>query len=328
MSRQHLYSVAALLVLAGCGGGGDGGSNNGGPAAPAAMLDITPENAAQVTAVSYETAVASASLGELSGDSGLFAASPGGNARIDGSFGTASKTGSSFAQVPIPATTENCNVDGTVTVSGDIADPFTPTLTNGDYFDVDFVMCDDGLGEVTDGLLRFEVFAFAGDFLGSLYDLVMDVTITDFQVASAEDTVTMNGDARVALDTTASPFVEAGISGNALTVDSNSSSESLFGFSAAQTLDAGVSPSPYTMEAAGTLDSTRLAGAARYSTPVTLQGFDNGYPVAGEFLVEGENSSARLVVLEDGSLRIDVDSNGDNTVDSTILTTWEELESL
>jgi hypothetical protein len=250
-----------------------------------------------------------------------------GSARIDGSFGTASKTGSSYAGVPIPATTENCDVDGTITISGDIADPFTPTLTTGDYFNVEFDRCDDGLGDVTDGLLRFEIFAFAGDFIGGLYDLVMDFTITDFQVATIEDTVTMNGDARVALDTTASPYVEATISGDALTVDSNSSSESLFDFSAAQTVDAGVSPSPYTMAAAGMLDSTRLTGAVRYSTPVSFLGFDNGYPVAGEFLVEGENSSARLVVLEDGSLRIDVDSNGDGTVDSTIFTTWEELGS-
>ena len=116
------------------------------------------------------------------------------------------------------------------------------------------------------------------------------------------------------------------MSGNSLTVDSATSAESLFDFSAEQTLDAGVSPSPYTMAAAGTLDSTQLAGPVRYSTPVTFEGFDNGYPVAGELLVEGDNSSARLIVLEDGSLRIDVDSNGDGTVDNQVFTTWQDLQ--
>lgn len=328
MNRQHFYFVSALLILTGCGGGDDAGSDKVSPAAPETMLDINPANAEQVTLLSYESAAASASLGELVGDTGLIANSPGGNAKLDGSFGTASKTGRSASRVPIPATTENCDVDGTVTVSGDIKDPFTPTLTAGDFFDVKFSTCDDGLGDVTDGLLHLEVFDFAGEFLAGLYELSMDFTITDFQVATIEDTVTMNGDARIVLDTTASPYVEAGISGSALTVDSNSSSESLFDFAATQTLDAGVSPSPYTLAAAGTLDSTQLTGAIRYSTPVSFQGFDNGYPVAGELLVEGENSSARLAVLEDGKLRIDVDSNGDGTADSTIFTTWQELESL
>ncbi len=82
------------------------------------------------------------------------------------------------------------------------------------------------------------------------------------------------------------------------------------------------------MATRGTLTTTRLADSIAYSTPVTFEGIGSNYPHTGEFLVVGENSSARLVVDNDVDVHIDIDSNGDTVVDETIVTTWAELASM
>jgi hypothetical protein len=84
-------------------------------------------------------------------------------------------------------------------------------------------------------------------------------------------------------------------------------------------------PSPYTSSASGTLDSTQLAGIIRYSTPVIFSGFDSDYPSSGEFLVSGAGSSLRLIAIDNVNVTIELDTNGDGTVDETLQTTWVEL---
>jgi hypothetical protein len=288
MKRVFLSTLAGCMLAAGCGGGSDGGPTGNIDAPPSSSLRITAANAANATGVAYEAALMSAGLGDLSADSGLLASGP--------------------------PQTEPCAVNGSLTISGDIEDPFTPTLTAGDFFTVDFDMCDDGLGEVTDGMLDFVVDAFSGDFAGGLFDLTMTLTLTDLQVTTADDVITSNGGASITLNTLDSPAVSASVSGTSLTIDSNSSSETLTNFVSNQAIDAGVSPSPYALAMSGTLDSTQLSGIVSYSTPVTFEGFDLDYPGTGEFLVEG-----------DVNVRIEVDTDGNGTVDETINTTWAEL---
>ena len=324
MKRVFLSTLAGCMLAAGCGGGSDGGPAGNVDARPSSSLKITAANAANATGVAYEAALMSTSLGDLSADSGLLASGPGDVSKLDGSFGTYSKTGDQ-AQVPIPPQTEPCAVNGSLTISGDIEDPFTPTLTAGDFFIVDFDSCDDGLGEITDGMLDFVVDAFSGDFAGGLFDLTMTLTLTDLQVTTADDVITSNGGASISLNTLDAPAVSTSVSGTSLTIDSNSSSETLTNFVSNQAIDAGVSPSPYALAMSGTLDSTQLSGIVSYSTPVTFEGFDLDYPGTGEFLVEGDNSSARLIAIDNVNVRIEVDTDGNGTVDETINTTWAEL---
>jgi hypothetical protein len=57
-------------------------------------------------------------------------------------------------------------------------------------------------------------------------------------------------------------------------------------------------------------------------------GIGSNYPHTGEFFVVGANSSVRLVADNDVDVHIDIDSNGDNVIDQTIVTTWAELTSM
>ena len=171
-------------------------------------------------------------------------------------------------------------MDGSLTISGDIQSVLT--LTAGDFFTIVADRCDDGLGTIIHGTLGFTVDSFSGDFLGGLYNLQMTLDMSDFQVTTPDDALTSNGSATVVMNTTNAPFVSAEVRGTSLTTDSNSRSETLSNFMSMQTVDAGQSPAPYTWTASGTLDTTALAGAVRYATPVTFEGFDTDYPSTGE----------------------------------------------
>ena len=329
MNRSLLVTLSALSLISACSSS-DGFSedrannNNGGNNNSAA---ITSTNAMRVTKVAYQSSQAAASAGEFTGGTGLISSGPGPIAKIDGSFAVSSKPSNTTTSVPIPPTVENCPEGGTSTLSGDIADPLTPTLTPGDFFDLSFDNCADGFSTV-DGNLFYTVDVFSGDLLAGSYDLTMSSEFTDFQVATAEDTLLSNGDVTVRLNTLAIPVVLTEVSGSSLTVDGDLGSQTLTAFASAFSQDTGVQPSPYTQSSSGTVNTTLLSGAVSYSTPVDFTGFGVDYPGAGEFLVTGENSSARLIVVDNININIDVDSDGDGIVDDTIETTWAEFAAL
>ncbi len=328
MKRTLFFILTSILVVVGCGDSGfyDGDGDNDGGNVPNTGTNITSANAVTVLKVSYEAAQSSAGLGDLSGETGIIAAGPNNVAKVGGRLFASAGSMVTNSQVPLPDQISDCDGGGTVTISADIADLLTPTLSPGDVFAVVFDMCNDALGTVTDGRLDYVIDAFSGDFLGGFYDLTMTLTMTDFQVATAADVLTSNGDATVTLNTINAPAVSASLSGISFIVDANASSEIQTNYSSAQTLDAGISPSPYTMSASGTLDSTQLPGVVSYSTPEIFMGFDSDYPSSGQFLVTGSSSSARLTA-EGVNVLIEIDADGDGTFEESISMTWAELTS-
>lgn len=322
MNKPQIIALISIVTLAACGGGGSGNKNT---TTPSSNMTITSANATEASRVSYESAQMNASLGTLSSETGLTASTPGGFSKLGSGMSAAANSNVSSAQVPIPPTVSACAGGGTLTISGDIADIITFNLTQGDFFLIDFDMCSDGAGSTIDGVLDYVVDAFSGNFLGGLYDLTMTMSIENFQLATPEDVVTMNGVATARLDTLLTPAVAAEVSGPSITVDTNNSTETLTNFASSQTLDAGVSPSPYTMTASGTLDSSQLNGTVQYSTPTPFSGFDNDYPDTGVMLIMGEASSARLTAVDNVNVMIEIDTNGDGSYDEIINTTWAEL---
>ena len=203
-------------------------------------------------------------------------------------------------------------------------------LSPGDTILSEYAACIDVVGETIDGTIDSAVDAFEGSILGA-YDMTMTMTFTDFQVATAEDVFTANGDGTATLNTLTPLYLETSISGNSITTDSNSATETLTAYSSAQTFDARVSPSPYTITGAGTLDSTRLSGVVSYSTETTFTGFNADYPTGGALLVAGDTSSARLIAEMNGiDVTIEIYSNttGTDMPDDTIMTTWAELAAM
>jgi hypothetical protein len=324
MKSTRLIVLGSALTIAACGGGDVFTPID----EPTGAARIDGANAQTAARVSYEAAVASGDLAGVGGDAGLSGSAPDGPSKavVSGSPGNVLMTAVSL--VPFGPDVYPCGqsaADGSITISGNLANP--PTLTPGDTFRIEYDLCDEGFGEVIDGVVDLTVTDFAGDLLAGSYLLAMDAELTDLQVASIENTVTSNGDAAITLDTRAAPFIAAGVSGTSMTMDANTSSETLSNYSSDQTFDGNLDPAEYTLAAAGRLDSTQLPGVVNYSTGPNFAGFEASYPNTGELLVQGDASSVRLIAVDSTNVRIDIDSNGDGTVDETINTTWQELTS-
>ena len=165
MRQYRLLTAAGFSLLAACGGGGGGGVSVD---SPDPSLSTNSNNAMQVAKVSYESALTSGGLGAMSGNGVFVSSAPGGVAKVQKGLAVAQKSGSAQSGVPIPPETTPCASSGTVTLSGDIADPFTPTLSPGDFFEIDYNACDEGSGDVIDGLMRLDINSFSGDFLNEL----------------------------------------------------------------------------------------------------------------------------------------------------------------
>ncbi len=325
MQRKAVIIIASSLLFAGCSSGGGGGVT-GPVVVPGPSVSITPNNAVEVAKISYDTALDSGEFADLSGTGLFISSTPGGFSKLDGAIAASAKIGNSGeSQVPIPALTTACEVTGDVTVSGQIADPITPTLTAGDFFEIDYNNCDDGFGDVTDGLMRMDVDAFTGVLANEVFDLTATFTLDTLQIIVGQDAVTSDGVVTATIDTTNALSLFTGISGQSMMLDSNLSSEHLTEFASSLNVDASQQVPTYMRSSSGTLDSTQLSGVVRYSTPVTFQGLGSDFPNGGEFLVQGAASSLRLIAVNNTDVRIDIDSDDDGNVDQMIETTWAAL---
>ena len=324
MKIARISLLLPLVLLSACGGGSDNNGNNNPP--PRDAFNINAGNGLMVSQVTYQSAASSGEIAGLAGNSGLTGNGGGGLAKPGLAQAPAGSIGSVLQKVPLGPTTLPCAVMGEVTISGNVADPLT--LTAGDRIIVDYDNCDDGVGEVIDGTLDSTVDAFTGDVLGGVYDMTMTMELVMFQVTSATDVLMANGDGTATINSLATPYVEASVSGESMMSDLNGSTETLTNYASAQTVDAGISPSPYTLTASGTLDSSQLDGSVTYSTPVMFEGEDANYPHVGEMLIAGDASSARVIAQPnaiDVVIEIYDNTTGTGTPADTINTTWVEL---
>jgi hypothetical protein len=175
--RLALLSIVLLIAL-GCSSGGSGGSGSNGTA-PA---EITLANAPVISASAVDAAMGTGGLAGVGGSIPFLPASESGGGDASAALSLEalsleliwlsadSKSGDErhFArppepgvalQVAIPPTSFPCSESGSVTVSGEMANP--PTLTIGDRFSGDFSNCDDGLGVVLNGGLDFTMVSFS-----------------------------------------------------------------------------------------------------------------------------------------------------------------------
>ena len=320
MNSRHLLALGTSLVLASCSSdstvNGETETTDGG-------LGMTSADAEIAVGVAYGAAASSAGLADVGSTLGITATAPGDSVANSSKAQLSGYLVNVLQAVPFGPDVFPCAVSGTLTISGDLADPLT--LTAGDTFNIDSDACDDGIGETVDGLMSMTVTDFAGDLFLGTYLIAMNATLDALQVTTATDVVSSTGDASVTLDTTAAPFVSASVGGTSMITSSNASTDTLTNYSTSQTVDAGLIPAPYTLTSSGSVTSSLLADSVNYSTPIQFAGSDTDFPDSGELLVTGNNSSARLVALDNVNVRIDLDNDGNGSVDEMIMTTWLEL---
>lgn len=317
--------LSCVLVLGACGG--DDGGDNAAAAVAADPGPITAANAPAVAGSAVDAALNSGDVGGLVNGGGPLAGAGTGFSKVSDPASGQSllrKVVRQLQQAPIPETTEICPMGGTVTISGDIADPLT--LTVGDRIRAEFASCHEGEGNVINGVFEFVVEWFMGDLSSGQFALTVTLTLGDFNVTENGESSSADGEVLVSVHTDAPPVDHAGVSGNALTLVDGSGTSSLSGFSTTVSVDNGVFPAAYTLHAGGALMSSEFDGEVTYSTPVLFEGSGEDYPSAGELLVTGAgNASIRLIALDSVNVRLEIDVDGDGAVDETRDTTWEEI---
>ena len=319
MNRKLLSILGASLVIAACGGG-DGTFGE----SPSASFPITSANGEDVVRVSWEAANGSGAFTDVGAGAGLSGSVPGAQEAAVGALGPEDIVVDIVSLLPIPPQSFGCaGGTGTVTLSGNVADP--STLSRDDTFSIVYDQCDDGAGTVTDGAVNMTIVEFSGDLFLATFLVTADTIADNLSLTTDGQTVMGSGDATITIDTTQVPFVSTGVSGSSLVQTTDTSTGSLTNYASDLTYDGNQVPAEFTMHTSGTIDSTELPGAVTYTTEVTFTGYEGSYPHTGTLLVEGENSSARLIVIDAENVRIEIDSDGDGTADDTIDTTWDAL---
>jgi hypothetical protein len=350
---KKLTGMAAGLLLAvvlsACGGGGGGGGSIGVALQP---LAIDGTNAMQVAGAVLETTGVVVDVGEPGGPITGVAVKRNG-APVDLARVIRAQL-DLFSLVRDQATlglvtgvsindTVDCDVNGTVEISGELADP--TTLTQGDTLIAVFKNCNDGDGLVLNGKMNILVQNFSGeiDLDGNFvppYNFTFDVTLTNLSVTEAGSTFTTNGDLTWNEDTDDGVFFTSRLSGNSLSITTSDTTDTLEDYlikatfnqtTTVYTTDSGGDDGSGETVCCATLASTALDGTVDFDTTLPFAGVGNNPPGTGEMVITGATvaggtlpSEVTVQAVDSQCVRLLVDPAGQGVTDN-ILTTWVSL---
>jgi hypothetical protein len=331
------WLLIVSIIALGCSSGGSGSS--GEPPAEITML-----NALVIAATAVDAALRVGGLADIGGAIPLFAASASGGG---GALKAASSQQPGVAlQIAIPPIEIDCEVDGIITISGEIEDPITPTLTIGDRFSVDFTDCENSSGVVLNGEMEFTLVSFSQSVVNCFFDrnqcvaeneLTVDAELRDFEQTEGAATITGDGDVTIAIDTLTQQGTRiAQLSGRSLTTGDGTHSGTLRDYDARRTTN--LTSGDYEVVASGRLTNNRFEGEVRYETTTPFEGTGTSDPNAGVLRIEGaaappadDAAIATIdVVAQPNGVDVDVeiDLDGDDEVDEIEQTTWDDLRAL
>ncbi len=240
--------------------------------------------------------------------------------------GIIAKPGASngWSQVPLGPETTRCDIDGSVTVVGDIANPLT--VTEGDFLDYEWDNCNDGSGQVVDGFIGMTFTDFEGNLLSGRILLGIALDLEAFRVTESAEFNLTDGGMALTIDSRTQPNTIVTTRGSSLVVTNSTGTETLTNFASTVTENTSVAPSSFTTDATGTVSSTLFGGSVNYQMPAAFASTGEEYPYAGEMVVTGtSNARIRIIALNAVSVRVQADYDGDGAPDATIDTTWAAL---
>lgn len=311
-------TTLAVVLLAACDGSSDGGFS---PPVQTAPVEITAANAAVVTSDSLNAASVASDMGDLAGPgmwSGL------GKLPVAG----VSKILDPVFEVSGGSITLDCLVSGTYTVTASIANP--GTITVGDTVNAIFADCDDGEGEVLDGVMDITITAFTGSMETGFFQLGMSVLLDNLSMDDGSEVgpAVADGNFNLSVNTLSYPVTTTAVTGDLLSLVAAGRSLTMRDFSSEQQLDEGMFPVSYTMVASGAVQSSRFEGEASYVTIATFAGSGDSYPYEGVMLITGAaNAGIWVTALDELNVRVEIDYDGDGAVDETRNITWEDAIS-
>lgn len=314
MNNRVILATATLSLLAACSGDSieecsfarcDGVAPTGGTGGTGLIL-ITRDNAENVLREAWYGATSSAGIpGFLSGTGvGTVAM---GQVIVD----------------PGGPTAYNCPTSGTFTVTGNVADP--NTISTGDNITYVSSACDSGTGYIVDGEHIWDVASVLGDPLSGNFELAQLLTFTDFQANDGAITTTLNGDHTAVIDTTTPGINSTTYSGSSLSIDENSALITMTGYSGSAQVGSATTNDLF-LDVAGNANSSLITGSFNYISMETIQQSSGQFAFDGILVAVGLNGSqARIAIVDETSIRVEVDENGSQNYEVSTLMTWLEF---
>jgi hypothetical protein len=315
--------ATSIVALAACSGGG-------GDESPLNYAAITTANAPAIAGAVMSSSLEGSNLGSFA-DLGAAAGPPKSSqsklvsakvVEIEHAYLDTLLKGRepAIALAPIPTETTACTGGGAVTVSGSLANPLT--LSPNDTIILVFDSCVED-GATVSGRFAMRVTSFSGSPESGEFALGINVELTSFLVAGDGETATANGSIAVTINISAATLTTT-VAANSISISDGSSSQTLSNYSATRTVAAGLGS--FTLDMAGTLTSTDFSGSVTFDTTTLLQGTGSGFAFTGLVVITGANGATIKVIAIDSNLvRLEIDQNGDGTIDASIDTSWAEL---
>jgi hypothetical protein len=220
-----------------------------------------------------------------------------------------------------------CDVSGTYTYTANNSPPINP----GDTFTVTFTDCvRDSVDQVVwNGSFIIETSSASGDILSPDYTFVTRVRFQNITNVDAVGTTVISGDSFLSRTATTTEGIvdlaQANLSNPLVRID-NSESTTISSF----VVTSHRTGSGFTIGNSGDTLNLTYSGLVESALNMTvtspISGTDLDTPNSGILTVTAEdNSTIILNVSDGGNVRIDLDTNGDGTIDTGLTTSWSAL---
>jgi hypothetical protein len=116
------------------------------------------------------------------------------------------------------------------------------------------------------------------------------------------------------------------VSGSSLSIQDGGESHSLTDFTVAYDEDESGSPVTYTFAAEADMTSSEFTGSVSFTTTTTFAGELPIVPGSGELRIFGlSNASIRVQPQDTTDVDLNIDLDGNGTIDALVSTTWAAL---
>jgi hypothetical protein len=331
MKYLKLLAVALLHVflISSCGGNGGGG---GGGTTPPGSVQITKDNAEEVTGKVVSMTAVVNNLGTTSAIVTGAVVQPS-DQRFDlAGFAewqllrlveAQDQLVSGLVTGVVAEITVQCDNGGSITVRIDDADN-NQQPSSGDTLDIRFNNCFTAqMGVTLNGEESITDLIITGNpqAEGAPFSLKAVFTLKNLRVGAIH---TIDGAFSFSESTEDGITFTESISTKKLTVTRSVHSTTLSDFEQAETFNK--STGAYSRAFKGMLTSTKLKGKVTFEMLENFQGLSDDFPSTGVMLIKGNNnSSVKLTAIDDVFAQLEVDENGDGIVDHVINTTWQGI---
>jgi len=316
-----LAACASAALLSACGGGGEGGSTT-----PPVSEEITATNMETTASVVVNTVDASASLADIT-DSFVTGSPSVARARVaERVIGLAPKVAAQVYDATKP-----CSGGGSISVSLNDADN-NLVLSAGDSARLNFVTCSES-SATFNGIYDMSITAASGDFVAGTGAMGLSLSIRNLVGVYGTERVSMNGNATLSLVQSSTTYATATMTLSNMVVATSggtagNASVSIPSANVAAVRN-GASASLSFSEQLGIQHSAYSGNVSVVSEQAVYYASRNdAYPTSGRIRTSTGKSTLWLSYLGGDAAQLDLDSNGDGSIDTSKPVKLSDLEKL